>query len=100
MLRHIFIHSVANSILSEFGVLGFELGYSWEHPSSLTIWEGQFGDFVNGAQVIIDQFISTAEAKWLYQVISGTSWRFVFPCVQCTHDLCCLVLDAFSQCDM
>jgi 2-oxoglutarate dehydrogenase complex dehydrogenase (E1) component-like enzyme len=60
--RRLHVHS---SLLSEAGVVGFELGYSWEDPGTLVLWEAQFGDFANCAQVLLDTFVTSGETKWL-----------------------------------
>ncbi|MDI6400371.1 multifunctional oxoglutarate decarboxylase/oxoglutarate dehydrogenase thiamine pyrophosphate-binding subunit/dihydrolipoyllysine-residue succinyltransferase subunit [Balneolaceae bacterium ANBcel3] len=64
-------YEVYNSLLSEFAVLGFEFGYSSNRPDALVLWEAQFGDFINGAQIIIDQYITASEHKW--RQISGVT---------------------------
>ena len=67
--------AIYNSPLSENAAVGFEYGYNVHEPSRLVLWEAQFGDFVNGAQVIIDQFLAAARAKWGREPRSSCSCR-------------------------
>lgn len=60
-------YSVCNSALSEYGVMGFDHGYSLVNPMSLVIWEAQFGDFFDGAQIVVDTYLSAGESKWTRQ---------------------------------